>query len=616
MKYRLLQKLTVLGMAGTLALSALYTPINSRAAGEDLLDREVGVANGASMNYTVPYTGVYSIFIRGGIGGCDGFFPVGGYDSAYDNKTVGMGGKGAGMAFRLHLTKGTVVTLVSGGRGQYSCEVLSDTQTQGGSGIGTASGGNGWWAGGGGGASGISINGQIIAIAAGGGGANWNFAKGGRMSDDSYYTYDYTVPTGENGVRMAYAVDTGGGGGGWVGGKTGYPESAGPGMPGAYGGRSGYDWNRLPSNAYYVEGSKAELAGADGFTISYRQFYLNYGVIFPGAGWENSPTDRNFAYGTDGGGWAGITPVSFDPETATIRVIAGTGINQVWAGDDSVKGTDVSRTFTIGSRIELDGEEKTGYHFVNWTKNGAVQSTTWPYAITVPEGGGTWTANGAPNTYSIAYNLNGGSYGTYHPTSATYDAAFTVSLPSRTGYTFAGWTITGMDGCTHYFGSTTSAATSVSSRKDTSYKNLRSTSGTVTFTAVWTANGYSIAYNLNGGSYGTYHPTSATYNNVFRVSNPTKNGYTFQGWTITGMDSCDHYYGTNNNPTTKTNATSLSGRKEEYYKNLRSTSGTVTFTAVWTANTGTITYSNNKTTNNRYGDAFSVSWTAGTKAQA
>jgi uncharacterized repeat protein (TIGR02543 family) len=614
MKYRLLQKLTVLGMAGALALSALYTPITSRAADQSLIGQEQGVSNGASMDYTVPYTGVYSIFIRGGIGGCDGSFPMYAYYSSDDNKEIGLGGKGAGMAFRLHLTKGTVVQLVSGERGQWSCEVSDDTATRGGSGIGTASGGNGHWSGGGGGASGISINGQIIAIAAGGGGANWWYGEGGRKSDNVNSTKDYTVPTGENGVRWAYKMDTGGGGGGWVGGKTGNPEGAGQ-LPGAYGGRSGYDWNRLPSNAYYVDGSIAELGGARGDHITYRQFYLTYGILYPT---ENGyqPTDRSFAYGTDGGGWAGITPVSFDPENATIRVIAGTGIREVWFTDTSARGRDISQSYPIGSRPGLDGDTYTGYHFVNWTKNGSVDSTTWPYYITVQEGGGTWTANGAPNTYSIAYNLNGGSYGTYHPTSATYDAAFTVSLPSRTGYTFAGWTITGMDGCTHYFGSTTSAATSVSSRKDTSYKNLRSTSGTVTFTAVWTANGYSIAYNLNGGSYGTYHPTSATYNNVFRVSNPTKNGYTFQGWTITGMDSCDHYYGTNNNPTTKTNATSLSGRKEEYYKNLRSTSGTVTFTAVWTANTGTITYSNNKTTNNRYGDAFSVSWTAGTKAQA
>ena len=85
------------------------------------------------------------------------------------------------------------------------------------------------------------------------------------------------------------------------------------------------------------------------------------------------------------------------------------------------------------------------------------------------------------NTYKIAYNLDGGTYGTSHPDSANYDTMVTIDNPSKTGYTFAGWTITGYDTET----SGHSAAT-WTGENGTSYKNLTATDGaTVTFTATW-----------------------------------------------------------------------------------------------------------------------------------
>ena len=82
--------------------------------------------------------------------------------------------------------------------------------------------------------------------------------------------------------------------------------------------------------------------------------------------------------------------------------------------------------------------------------------------------------------------MNGWSYGTNHPTSATYDTAFTVNNPTRDGYTFSWWKITWMDSVTHTYGSSTTTATSISSTKETSFKNLHSTSGsTVIFEAQW-----------------------------------------------------------------------------------------------------------------------------------
>jgi hypothetical protein len=70
---------------------------------------------------------------------------------------------------------------------------------------------------------------------------------------------------------------------------------------------------------------------------------------------------------------------------------------------------------------------RTGYTFTRWTP---------PRPATVPDQSCTFEAMWASIAYNISYAPNGGSYGTYHPSSANYDQTFGVSSPSKTGYTF------------------------------------------------------------------------------------------------------------------------------------------------------------------------------------
>ncbi|MGN0549431.1 MAG: InlB B-repeat-containing protein, partial [Acutalibacteraceae bacterium] len=59
------------------------------------------------------------------------------------------------------------------------------------------------------------------------------------------------------------------------------------------------------------------------------------------------------------------------------------------------------------------------------------------------------------NTYTINYNLDGGTAGTNTPTSATYDVPFAVSPPTKSGYKFVGWTVTsGLNTSTAKYGNT------------------------------------------------------------------------------------------------------------------------------------------------------------------
>lgn len=194
--------------------------------------------------------------------------------------------------------------------------------------------------------------------------------------------------------------------------------------------------------------------------------------------------------------------------------------------------------------------------------------------------------------YKISYSLDGGTHGSSHPTTVVYDNWFNVSIPTKTGYSFSGWTISGMtSGTTHYFGTSTSSyvtSTGTSYSTNSSYtwfRYLNSNAGTVTFTARWSINTYKISYSLGGGSYGTYHPTSATFNSWFQVSSPTRTGYTFNGWTISGMtNGLTHRFGTSTSSYVTSTGTSYtnSTTSRTYYYNLGSNSGqTVTFTASW-----------------------------------
>lgn len=121
------------------------------------------------------------------------------------------------------------------------------------------------------------------------------------------------------------------------------------------------------------------------------------------------------------------------------------------------------------------------------------------------------------------------------------------------------------------------------------YWNLTTTDGaTVNLYARWQANNYKIAYNLDGGTYGTSHPTSAEYDSAVTIDNPSKAGYTFTGWTITGYDST----------TSGHNAATWTGETGISYKNLTATDGaTVAFTATWTPIEYSIVYTKGYTNN-------------------
>ena len=199
-------------------------------------------------------------------------------------------------------------------------------------------------------------------------------------------------------------------------------------------------------------------------------------------------------------------------------------------------------------------------------------------------------ANWTLDTYTISYELNGGSVSPSdaNPTTYTYETAtFTLVNPTKTGHTFSGWTGSNGD----------SPSTSVSVANHST--------GNKTFTANWTANTYSVTFAANSGTLtmqaGKSNPFTATYDTVYHisdyVSSITRTGYTFNGWRVTsGLNTSTGKYGTSNNPSTAlTSSTNM--ENTNYFKNLNPTaSAAVTLTAQWTANTYSVTFAANSGT--------------------
>ena len=223
--------------------------------------------------------------------------------------------------------------------------------------------------------------------------------------------------------------------------------------------------------------------------------------------------------------------------------------------------------------ITLPSVEKTGYTCV--LKDG---ETTYEPSSTYPIKGNDvdkeLTVECGANTYTISYNANGGS-GTMDATTCTYDKDCTLRANTFTkvGYTFDHWEL------------------NANTYKDqATVKNLGE-SGNVELKAIWRANTYKIAYNLNGGT-STNTPTGATFDKDIEISNPTKEvnvtidennqGATLVKTIYTGSPSFKGWTGSNLSNTSLANGTSWNGAltKETKFKNLTSTlNATVNLTA-------------------------------------
>ena len=158
------------------------------------------------------------------------------------------------------------------------------------------------------------------------------------------------------------------------------------------------------------------------------------------------------------------------------------------------------------------GTPPTGYHFSVWKNVGNSQTYSTGATIAVNSimtynNGDAFIPVFVANTYTISFSSNGGS-GTMSSITATYDSACTISSNSfsKIGYTFVGWKATSglnTSSTPYYYGTDSTWKTITSStviNNNSKVKNLRATSGTVTLTAQWEINTYTLTIYYYGGT--------------------------------------------------------------------------------------------------------------------
>ena len=127
-----------------------------------------------------------------------------------------------------------------------------------------------------------------------------------------------------------------------------------------------------------------------------------------------------------------------------------------------------------------------------------------------------WTAP----TYAVTLHTNGGTIADGKDvTGYTYGVGATLPTDvTRTGYTFKGW-----------YGNESLTGSPVTAIGNTETGNKE-------YWAKWEINQYTIAYDLAGGTAEGNPDTYTIETGAFTLKNPTKSGYTFTGWSGTGLD--------------------------------------------------------------------------------
>ena len=169
--------------------------------------------------------------------------------------------------------------------------------------------------------------------------------------------------------------------------------------------------------------------------------------------------------------------------------------------------------YTVESEaFQLPTPIRTGYIFLGWTGEGITEPQK---TIEIPQGSTgdrTYTANWQVIEYTIITLLEGGNAGSSQVYFYTVEQTVTLPTPTRTGYTFLGWTGEGI----------TTPQPNVTIPKGST--------GDKTYIENWELTEYNITMDLNGGS-GQEKVVYTMTDEDFELPTPTRNGYEFVGWT-------------------------------------------------------------------------------------
>ena len=203
----------------------------------------------------------------------------------------------------------------------------------------------------------------------------------------------------------------------------------------------------------------------------------------------------------------------YAPLTLTLTADKLYTVTMDTAGGDPIRPIQ----YTVESEaFQLPTPVRTGYIFLGWTGEGITEPQK---IIEIPQGSTgdrTYTANWQVIEYTIITLLEGGNAGTSEVYFYTVEQTVTLPTPTRTGYTFLGWTGEGI----------TTPQPNVTIPKGST--------GDKTYIENWKLTEYNITMDLSGGS-GQEKVVYTMTDEDFELPTPTRHGYEFVGWTGEGI---------------------------------------------------------------------------------
>ena len=207
---------------------------------------------------------------------------------------------------------------------------------------------------------------------------------------------------------------------------------------------------------------------------------------------------------------------------------------------------------------KLPTPNRDGYGFAGWYTDASGGSEVTKTNVVKTAKNHVLYAHWSANPYTVKFDKQGGTGGSDSVT-ATYGAVMpSAVIPTREGYTFAGYYSGKNGGRTKYY-----EADGSSTRKWIK-------PGDGELYAYWTANKYAVTFDANGGNVASTSG-SVTYAEAYgELPTPTRTGYTFNGW-----------------------YTTVSGGSKVTLTSAVTTAGDQALYAHWTTNTYTVTFDAN-----------------------
>lgn len=179
---------------------------------------------------------------------------------------------------------------------------------------------------------------------------------------------------------------------------------------------------------------------------------------------------------------------------------------------DSKGGSAVpAQSVAHGEKINKpEDPSKIGYSFDNWTYKGEA----WSFVGHVVTEDMTLDANWSIINYNIIYELNGGYNSPFNPSTYNIESP-TINLdnPVKDRCKFIGWL-----------------------RNGSPIERIEAGSiGDITLTATWQVNVFDVRYELDGGTNNPLNPSTYSSDSECNLYAPSKEGYSFVGWTCDGQ---------------------------------------------------------------------------------